>query len=63
MTDQPQASWQISFDSGSLTLKVPPEDTDKALSLLPQFVWDQRIGALRGSAHLYRRLLIQLTRN
>ena len=63
MTDQPQASWQISFDSGSLTLKVPSEDTDKALSLLPQFVWDQRIGALRGSAHLYRRLLIQLTRN
>ncbi|MBR4985958.1 MAG: DEAD/DEAH box helicase family protein [Proteobacteria bacterium] len=62
MTEQFTGNWLISFDSGSLILRVPPEDTEKALELLPQFVWDPRIKALRGSAMLYRRLLIQLTK-
>ena len=63
MTEHDSAPWLLSFDSGSIILQVPSEEVPKALELAPQFVWDQRIQALRGSALNYRRLLIQLTKH
>lgn len=56
-------SYLISFDSGTLIVKVPREDHDQAISLMPQLVWDPRIKAFRASALFYRKLLINLTRN
>lgn len=55
--------WQISFDTGTLVIRVPDEDRDKASSLLTKFVWDGRIQAFRGQALHYRRLIMSLARN
>lgn len=54
--------WHIQFDTGTLIVHVPSQDMHNAISALPQFVWDERIQAFRGSALLYRKLITQLTR-
>lgn len=59
----PKKPWKIRFDSGTLIVDVPQADRDQAREALTGFVWDDRIRAYRGSAHFYRRLLMQCTRN
>ena len=53
----------ITFDSGTIIVKVPESEHERATELLPQFVWDGRIHAFRASALCYRKLLITLTRH
>ena len=55
--------YHITFDSGTIVVRVPDDEHEKATALLPQFVWDGRIHAFRASALYYRKLLITLTRN
>lgn len=55
--------WQMSFDTGTLVVRVPSDEKEYAADLLaPKFVWDARIGAFRAAAIHYRWLLHQLTK-
>ena len=54
--------WQIEFDSGTLIVRVPEESREYAMQLLSGFVWDVRIGAYRGAALSYRRVLMALVK-
>ena len=57
------SAFHISFESGTLVVRVPDAMRATAESHLPGFVWDERINAYRAQAISYRRLLTNLTRD
>lgn len=61
-TQPDETLWKISFDSGTILVEVPPEEHERASSILSNFVWDGRVHAFRSQALSYRRLLLALSR-
>ena len=57
-----EEAYRISFDTGTLVVRVPKAQQESASQNLPNFVWDARIEAYRAQAIAYRKLLTQLTR-
>lgn len=52
--------WNITFEAGSLVVRMDKDEETASRDLLAPFVWDARVNAWRGEALFYRKLIMGL---